>query len=138
MPDSKERLGAHAASSRYARRFQVTRLGAGDLRLDGSSPHTTIDAGEMVKWCNAWGKGSRVAVTGPPKPETASPIGTKSSSLRFPALRHSSTIRASRMAAASSPPNVDRNTVMATNSYSGGTSLSSSSMVPVRLVARRM
>ena len=49
-----------------------------------------------------------------------------------------STISASRMTAASRPPNVDENTVMPTKLNSGGASLSSSCMVPVRLVASRM
>ena len=45
-------------------------------------------------------------------------------------------ISASRMAAASLPPNVEENTVMLAQLYSGGASFSSSCMVPVRLVGR--
>ena len=47
----------------------------------------------------------------------------------------SSAISASRMTAASRPPNVEENTVMPAKSYSGGASFISSCIVPVRLVA---
>ena len=46
-------------------------------------------------------------------------------------------ISVSRMTAASLPPNRVENTVMPANLYSGGASLSSRCMVPVRLVASR-
>ena len=50
---------------------------------------------------------------------------------------HYSVITASRMAAVSSPPNLELNTVMPTKLNPGGNSLSSLSNVPVRLVASR-
>lgn len=49
----------------------------------------------------------------------------------------SSEISASRMTAASLPPNVERNTVMPAKSYSGGASFISRCIVPVRFVASR-
>ena len=51
---------------------------------------------------------------------------------------HSSVISASRMTAASLPPNVEENTVMPAKLYSGGASFISLCIVPVRFVASRM
>ena len=50
----------------------------------------------------------------------------------------SSVISASRMTAASLPPNVEENTVMPANLYSGGASFISLCIVPVRFVASKM
>ena len=50
----------------------------------------------------------------------------------------SSVISASRMTAASLPPNVEENTVMPAKLYSGGASFISLCIVPVRFVASRM
>ena len=52
--------------------------------------------------------------------------------------RQSSVISASRMTAASFPPNLVSNTVMPAKLYSGGASFISRCMVPVRFVASRM
>ena len=52
--------------------------------------------------------------------------------------RQSSVISASRMTAASLPPNLVSNTVMPAKLYSGGASFISRCMVPVRFVASRM
>ena len=52
--------------------------------------------------------------------------------------RQSSVISASRMTAASLPPNLVENTVMPTKLYSGGASFISLCMVPVRFVASRV
>ena len=53
-------------------------------------------------------------------------------------MRQSSVISASRMTAASLPPNLVSNTVMPTKLYSGGAAFISVCMVPVRFVASRM
>ena len=66
------------------------------------------------------------------------PVGRNQAHVLLPRGVQSSVISASRITAASLPPNVEENTVMPAKLYSGGASFISRCIVPVRFVASRM